>query len=722
MIEHRSVVSLVKDAGYVAPGEEDTLLVTGSPSFDATTFEYWGMLLNSGRLILCSREELLDSELLKANIQRYKVSVMWFTSSWFNQLVDSNIEVFSGLNTILVGGEKLSESHIEKMRQEYPGIKLINGYGPTENTTFSLTYAIGDIPQGKAIPLGRPLNNRNAYVLDTQYQLSPIGVQGEIYLGGAGLARGYLNRPELTAEKFISNPFGPDSNREEPGARLYKTGDLGKWLPDGNIEYLGRMDDQVKIRGYRIELGEIENVLNESELVNQGVVLARGDDGNKRLIGYVVPKGTFDKQAIQNYLSTKLPDYMVPALWVKLEKLPLTPNGKTDKKALPDPHLTDMAVYVAPKNETEVKLAEIWQELLSVERIGINDNFFELGGHSLLAMRMISAIRRKLNVELNIMDLFVCPSIAALISQIESKNKTASQLLIPVRATGNKIPLYIICGAGGTVIQFIDFVNLLNHEQPVYGLQQPTHSKCLKEFPNTIEEIAHIYIKEILKQNPKGPYALSGHCLGGNVAFEMAVQLKSMGKEVAMLSLFDSYTIKKEEILAASFNYNFPMPGLIKKPLSKISLKIKFEMFLLLKYPKQYLQYKIEKVKSIIGVNDAKPGNIELKSFNKVSKIFETAKCNYKMKHYEGDILVFYAKEHYYFTDKNNGIYYKSISISNETKNSWKKHARSVEIYEIEGEHSTMFDLKHATELAEIVQSSLESINIIENENSQVFC
>ncbi|MDB4901294.1 MAG: amino acid adenylation enzyme/thioester reductase family protein [Mucilaginibacter sp.] len=617
-------------------------------------------------------------------------------------------------SVINMAGEPVPLRVLERLDMIHTTVR--NLYGPTEDTTYS-TMSV--LEKGKLITIGKPISNTQIYILSGDKELTPIGVAGEICIGGAGLSRGYLNRKDLTAEKFINDPF---SKKTE--ARLYKTGDLGRWLPDGNIEYLGRMDDQVKIRGYRIELGEIENVLNESEQVNQAVVLAKEDNsGNKRLIGYVVHEGAFDKQAIQNYLSTKLPEYMVPALWVELEKLPLTPNGKIDRKALPDPELTDRAAeYVASRNETETKLAEIWQELLGLERIGINDNFFELGGHSLLAMRAVSLIRRELNIELSIMDLFVYPSIAALISQLESKNKTTSQLLIPIRATGDKIPLYIICGAGGTAFQFLDFVKMLNHEQPVYGLQQPMHTKYLKEFPNTIEEIAHIYIKEILKQNPKGPYALSGHCLGGNVAFEMAVQLKSMGKEVAMLSLFDSYTIKKEEILTASFNYIFPMPGLIKKRISKISLKMDLEMFLLLKYPKQYFQYKFEKVKSIIGVNKTKLGDAELKSFNKVSKVFETAKCNYKMKHYEGDILVFYAKEHYYFTDRNKGIYYKRISISNETKNSWKKHARSVEIYEIEGEHSTMFDLKHAAELAEIVQSSLKSINIIENENSQVFC
>src|SRR6185437_15721371 len=221
MIEHRGVVSLVKNARYVSTDSKDTLLVTCSPSFDATTFEYWSMLLNGGKLILCGLEELLNSETLKANIGKHGVNIMWFTSSWFNQLADNTPEVFAGLTTVLAGGEKLSEYHIEKIKAQYPELKLINGYGPTENTTFSLTYAIDRI--NAPIPIGHPLNNRRAYVLTQSAELSPIGVTGEIYLGGAGLARGYLSQPELTAEKFIDDPFSG-----EPNARLYKTGDLGR--------------------------------------------------------------------------------------------------------------------------------------------------------------------------------------------------------------------------------------------------------------------------------------------------------------------------------------------------------------------------------------------------------------------------------------------------------------------------------------------------------------
>ena len=252
------------------------------------------------------------------------------------------------------------------------------------------------------------------------------------------MARGYLNRGELTAERFIKDPFS-----DEVGSRLYKTGDLGKWLPDGNIECLGRMDDQVKIRGYRIELGEIESVIIQSDIVRQAIVLAKGDNNdNRRLVGYVVAEGTFDKQAVQSYLGSKLPEYMVPALWVELECIPLTPNGKIGRKALPDPELTDVTTeYVAPRAETEKVLTEIWQELLGLEQVGIFDNFFELGGHSLLAMRVVSAIRKRLNVELNIRDIFVYPVIAGLGTYIDEQNKESSLTAISAGERPDYIPL-----------------------------------------------------------------------------------------------------------------------------------------------------------------------------------------------------------------------------------------------------------------------------------------
>lgn len=439
MVSHQNVVSLVKGVDYVSFSATDRLLSTGAPSFDAATFEYWGMLLNGGCLILCPEQQLLDNEVLKREISTQQVNMMWFTTSWFNQLIDTDISIFETLSVVLTGGEKLSEEHLSKLKQRYPALTTINAYGPTENTTFSTTCTVASDVVKVLTPIGRPLSNRKVYILDSRRQLVPVGVTGEIYVGGAGLALGYLNLPELTAERFISHQF-----RNNSIEKLYKTGDLGCWQADGNVLCLGRTDDQVKIRGYRIEPGETERVLQQCEWVEQVVVIARtNEQGSKYLAGYIVPAGTFEKEKIQTYLKQLLPDYMVPAVLLPLEKLPLTSNGKVNKRALPEPDqsLMPTAAYMPPRNATELALTGIWQQLLKVSRVGIYDNFFELGGHSLLVTRVVSAIRRELEVEIPIRDLFTYPVVAALADHIRHQQRGTVLPAVTVSPREGKLPL-----------------------------------------------------------------------------------------------------------------------------------------------------------------------------------------------------------------------------------------------------------------------------------------
>ncbi|MEO6733666.1 MAG: amino acid adenylation domain-containing protein [Ferruginibacter sp.] len=422
LVQHNNVVSLVKEVDYVSLTNENILLSTGSSSFDATTFEYWGMLLNGGQLILCAERTLLDTLLLKEEIRARKVNIMWFTAGWLNQLAETDIDIFEGLKTILAGGEKLSEKHIEKIRRSYPSIEIINGYGPTENTTFSLTFNITNTHFNNPIPIGKPLNNRTAYILDKNNCLVNVGVAGEICVGGAGIARGYLNHPELTAEKFINNPFDTI-----PDAKLYKTGDTGRWLPDGNIEYLGRVDDQVKIRGHRIELGEIEAILQQFELVTQAVVVAKKDKQNStQLTAYIIPNGSYEREKIIDFLQAKLPPYMIPSFWVSMKDFPLTANGKTDKINLPAADIENLIAndYMPPENEMEKLLIEMWQEFFGIKRIGILDNFFTLGGHSLLAQRTVSTLKSKFNYTLPITKLYQYPTIKGIVQFLMNKEQT----------------------------------------------------------------------------------------------------------------------------------------------------------------------------------------------------------------------------------------------------------------------------------------------------------
>jgi len=303
-------------------------------------------------------------------------------------------------------------------------IEVRNLYGPTEDTTYS---TMSRLDNQMPVTIGRPISNTSIYILNNLQKLVPVGVIGEICISGAGIAKGYHNLPELTAEKFVHNPFS-----NQPNVVMYCTGDWGRWLPDGNIEYLGRMDEQVKIRGYRIELGEIETVLLQSELVSKAVILAKPDnDGNKRLVAYVVAKDIFNKELVTSYLKERLPEYMVPGLWMELEDLPLTPNGKTDRKALPDPDVMVLLSnqYIAPRTELEMQLADIWKEILSLEQVGIQDNFFELGGHSLLVMRLISSIRRELKIELSIATFFELGTIEELANYIKVNQQQAPIIL-----------------------------------------------------------------------------------------------------------------------------------------------------------------------------------------------------------------------------------------------------------------------------------------------------
>ncbi|RAJ76809.1 tyrocidine synthetase-3 [Chitinophaga dinghuensis] len=402
MIEQRGVVRLVMGCNYVQLKGDEVLLSTGAVSFDATTFEYWSMLLHGGTLVMSSLDVLLDDEQLLRLINRERVTMMWFTAGWFHQLIDKSPNIFASLRTVLAGGDKLSATHIRLLQSSYPQLTIVNGYGPTENTTFSLCHVVE--ASAEEIPIGIPVSNSTAFVLDKEGQLCPVGVMGEICVGGDGLARGYLNNPDLTASKFIAHPF-------IPGERLYKTGDLGRWTATGTLLFGGRADDQVKVRGYRIELGEITHTIQGYEGIQQAVVIAAEiQPGEKELVAYTVGATDVDVALLRNWLSAQLPGYMVPGYFVALESLPLTANGKVDKRRLPLPAVSGQrhGAVIAPRNTTEARLADLWQQLLSRE-VSVTDNFFELGGHSLKLSRLAASIHQQLGVRAPLKELFLRP-------------------------------------------------------------------------------------------------------------------------------------------------------------------------------------------------------------------------------------------------------------------------------------------------------------------------
>lgn len=416
-VPHRAVVRLVKETNFANFDENEIFLQLAPISFDASTLELWGSLLNGARLVIAPPATPSLTELGEL-LTRNQVTTLWLTAGLFHLMVDERLADLKGVRQLLAGGDVLSVSHVERyLSAAGHAAVLINGYGPTENTTFSCTHRMGSGWQsgGASVPIGSPIANTEVYVLDQDMQLVPVGVSGELYVGGAGLARDYLRRPELTAEKFVPHPY-----TSIPGARLYRTGDQVRRLPDSNIEFLGRIDQQVKIRGFRVELGEIEMALNAHESVREAVVVARADEsGARRLIGYVV--GDAPGTDLRGYLQQRLPDYMVPSQFVSLAELPLTVNGKVDRRALPDPEsesaLSDEE-FVGPRSPAEGMLARIWSDVLRTPRVGIHDSFFELGGESILAIKLISRINKDFDIELPVRALFEQPTIAALATLI----------------------------------------------------------------------------------------------------------------------------------------------------------------------------------------------------------------------------------------------------------------------------------------------------------------
>ncbi|MGI2903869.1 non-ribosomal peptide synthetase [Tolypothrix sp. VBCCA 56010] len=419
-VPHQAIVRLVKETNYVQITSDECIAQASNANFDAATFEIWGALLNGAKFVGITKEVMLSPEQLHQQLNKDKITILFITTALFNQLVSFRTDIFQSLRTLLFGGEAVNPSWVEAVLKNKPPERLLHVYGPTESTTFATWYLIEQVTAGATnIPIGRPISNTTLYVLDRNQQPVPIGVPGELYIGGDGLARGYLNRPELTDQKFVANPFSKIKNH------LYKTGDLVRYLVDGNIEFLGRIDNQVKIRGFRIELGEIESVLSRHPAVQKSVVVVREDDlTHKQLVAYIVPiklktEGEYVNQLIhdlQFYLKQKLPNFMLPSFFVMLDALPLTPNGKLDRDALPppDPKSRYEITYIEPKTDTEKKIAEVWQKLLSVEKVGLDDNFFNLGGHSLLATQMISRLRAAFEIDLSLRSVFDNPTVAAL--------------------------------------------------------------------------------------------------------------------------------------------------------------------------------------------------------------------------------------------------------------------------------------------------------------------
>lgn len=547
-IPHRAVVRLVKNTNFATLSDQEVFLQFAPVSFDASTLEIWGPLLNGGRLVIMPPGGASLEELGRV-IERHRVTTLWLTAGLFNVMVDDRLNDLKNLRQLLAGGDVLSVPHVKKALAGLPGCRLINGYGPTENTTFTcchtITAADGD---GAGIPIGRPIANTQVFILDAQMQPVPIGVPGELFVGGDGLARDYLNRPELTQEKFVPHPFS-----EVTGARLYRTGDLCRYRADGVIEFLGRMDQQVKIRGFRIELEEIETALKQHPGVREAVVVARDfGAGDKRLVAYFVANtgGGANADSLREHLRTRLPEYMAPATFVPMEALPLNPNGKVDRKALPAPAVVNAepgALRVMPRTPIEEVIAATWAEVLGVDRVGVLENFFSLGGHSLQTIQIIDRLSRA-GLGLTLDQMLQHQTVAELAAVVDSNRAVTTgpdewSSLVTLQPRGERPPFFLIHTAPGDVLGYMKLVYYLGSDQPVYGFQSlglSAPEKCHR----TIPEMAAHYVKLLREFQPNGPYYIGGWCFGGNVAMEMAHQLAEQGQQVALLALMETWAHK----------------------------------------------------------------------------------------------------------------------------------------------------------------------------------
>jgi amino acid adenylation domain-containing protein len=529
------LASMVRSPGLC---ESDLVLAVATTMFDIAVLEMFGPLYVGATVHIVDSATAQDSRRLRAVVEREPISVLQATPTRWRALIDAGWRGNQTRLRMLVGGEALSTELAEHLMRYG---ELWNMYGPTETTVWATQKRIDD---AGVITVGRPVDRAEVYVLDGQGRLAPIGVLGELCIGGAGVSQGYLDRPELTAEKFIQNPFGP------PGSRIYRTGDVGRLREDGEFECVGRLDHQIKIRGFRVELGEIEARLDELAAVNKAVVTLHTTEGREpRLVAFVVPApgSDFSPRLLAAELRGRLPSYMLPAQYIWIDEFPMTPTAKIDRRALPDPDdVPDSRAgreWAAPRTATEQALLGIWTRVLGVPGMAVDDDFFESGGQSVLAVRIFDEIHRTMGVDLPLAVLFSMPTIASLGRHIDGIRRSASSAMwttvVPIEPSGSLTPMFCVSGAGGNPMTFRRFASALGDEQPFYGLQH--RGVDGKRQPHqTVRGMAEEFVTDIRDRQPNGPYVLAGYSAGGLAAYEAAQLLLADGEHVELLVLFDT--------------------------------------------------------------------------------------------------------------------------------------------------------------------------------------
>ena len=689
MIEHHAAVNLIEwvNKEFSVTAADSVLFIT-SMCFDLSVYDIFGILAAGGQVIIAERQQIQDVDELHQMLVNYDITFWDSVPTTIDYLV-SFLEKekpdysYNGLKTIFMSGDWIPVSLPERLKTFFPEAEIISLGGATEGTIWSNYYPIKKTnPSWKSIPYGKPISNNLFYILNDKLQPVPVGVSGELYIGGVGVARGYANDKVKTSASFV-----PDIFNNKLGGMMYRTGDIGKMKPDFNMEFLGRRDNQIKINGFRIELGEIENILRLSDLIKDCVALVTGDLNTKKSIrAYVIPERQFETSELITYLKFKLPHYMIPGSVIKLDRFPLTSNGKIDRKTLAglEEESPNGEVDFKATTETEKLMISIWKTCMNLTEVSTRDNFFELGGHSLMAIQILTKFEKQTKIKHQLAVFFKYPTIEALSKFIdENRNDSIFKCLVPIKPTGSKPPLYIVHGKGLHVLEFSNLAASVDKEQPIFGFQA-IGLNGIDVTPDNMQDIAKAYISELLLHNQHGPYLIAGHSFGGYIAAEMHRQLKLSGKNVKMLIVFDTNVETKV------YKWFEPIPKKMKRQFNNLKIVIND--------PK--------KIKRLVKKNqrqDIFPSferQLESKDFFKrvrdIEQRHETAFKKYHLKAFDDKVHLIKAEQCIHFI--------KDVEYLG-----WKKYAtQGVTVHLVPGNHTSMLFSPHIEVLAKILQNAID--------------
>ncbi|MGO9126853.1 MAG: non-ribosomal peptide synthetase [Terriglobales bacterium] len=686
LITHRNLVHSTQARLRYYTALNSRFLLLSSFAYDSSLVGIFGTLCQGGTLVLCpgTVQECLPE--LAQLVARHRISELLCVPSVYGFLLEqATASQLASLRTAIVAGESCAPELIERHYKLLPHTVLYNEYGPTEASIWSTVYKCRPKQTRLLVPIGRPIANTRVYVVDRHLNLVPVGVAGEICISGPGLVRGYLNRPDLTAERFVRDRFSSD-----PKDRLYRTGDIARYLPDGNLELLGRLDEQVKIRGFRIELEEISSVIAEHPSVRHAVAALREEDnhGSPELVAYVVPvtPNELDPKQLRRFLKQRLPEVMVPSVIVTLERLPLTPNGKVDRRALPAPQTASDVVHDAAIGPVETRLVDIFEKVLGKHPVGTTQNFFDLGGHSLLVARLLLLIEQTFHKKLSLGEVFQAPTVkelAALLANGTRSNGT----IVPIQPSGSRTPLFWV--RGGPL--YLALSRRLGPDQPLLGLHLPTSDAAELPLPYKLEDIAAALIERMREAQPTGPYKIAGLCVNGVIAYEMALQLRNAGQEVALLALFDAqnpayyrdFSLEgRGSLMWKKACYHLTnlhrsklkqMPGFVRDRMTGIGRRLSVMRW---------------RINYVFGLP---VGNSHLEDLD---TIIHPASYEYQPQPYEGKVVFFQS------TDWPKGHYW-------EFHVGWNKLVAGMDIYHIPGGHESMFHEENVDLLARNLRECL---------------